>query len=207
MDINQAIAIIAERYNLNENELKVYALEDEVGGYHTAKSLSKWEIGSLWAVEGKILYSLIRALKPLHIVEVGSYHGCSTTHICEALLKNNKGRLTSVDVIHRFKVPAKYKKLVRQIQTNAMNYTFPKTPKVDFVFDDAMHSEVMTSYIWRQFRTSGKKGGMIVSHDSEHHLVGHDVKAGIEHITSDYLSLLVQPSDCGLAMWRNKRAN
>jgi predicted O-methyltransferase YrrM len=202
MNFNQAIKELATYYNLDENELRSYADEDDIGGYHVANALSKWEIGSMWAVEGKILYALIRALKPAHVVEIGSYHGCSTTHICEALLKNDKGKLTSVDIGTKFKPPAKFKSVLKQVKADLFDYQFPKTPKVDFVFEDALHSPEQVSYIWMQFKKSAKKGAAIISHDAEHHIVGAGVKTGINTVTTEYKTMLVAPSDCGFAYWR-----
>jgi predicted O-methyltransferase YrrM len=209
MNFNESIQTLATYYKLDASELLAYADEDNIGGYddkHNGKVTRTgnpvWEIGSLWEVEGKILYALIRALKPAHVVEIGSFHGCSATHICEALLKNGKGKLTSVDINHNFKPPAKFKGVLKQVQIDLFKYEFPKTPKVDFVFEDALHEPGQVSHIWNLFKKSAKKGAAILSHDAEHYIVGADVRMGIGEIVEDYKTILVAPSDCGFAYWK-----
>lgn len=209
MNLNQAIKELATYYKLDAKELAVYADECAIGGWddkhngtQTRNGNPVWEIGSIWEVEGKLLYALIRAIKPAHVVEVGSYHGCSTTHICEALLKNKKGKLTSVDVNSQFKPPTKYKPVLKQVKKDVLDFIFPKTPKVDFVFEDAVHSPELVSHVWMQLKLNAKKGAVILSHDAEHYLVGDNVKLGIDTVTTEYKTMLVEPSDCGFAYWK-----
>jgi hypothetical protein len=209
MNLNEALQTLATYYKLDANELLAYADEDTIGGWDekhngevTRNGNPVWEIGSLWEVEGKILYALIRALKPAHVIEIGSYHGCSTTHICEALLKNGKGKLTSVDITHRFKAPARFKKVLKQVESDLFKYEFPKTPRVDFVYEDALHEPGQVSHIWNLFKKFAKKGAAILSHDAEHYIVGKNVRMGIGEIVDDYKTMLVNPSDCGFAYWK-----
>lgn len=44
------------------------------------------------------LYIIIRILKPELVVETGVFHGVSTAYILNALAKNNKGKLISIDL-------------------------------------------------------------------------------------------------------------
>jgi hypothetical protein len=55
--------------------------------------------GSLWTNEGKLIYILIRLLKPANILELGNFKGASTNFILSALKKNNKGKLVLVDLV------------------------------------------------------------------------------------------------------------
>ncbi|WP_344626446.1 class I SAM-dependent methyltransferase [Kitasatospora arboriphila] len=43
-------------------------------------------------------YALVRALGPEHVVEAGPHRGISSTLIAAALLRNGRGRLTTVDI-------------------------------------------------------------------------------------------------------------
>jgi hypothetical protein len=44
----------------------------------------------------------------------------------------------------------------------------------------------------------------MISHDAMHFVVGEQVQAGIQQAgIENPLTLLVEPSDCGLAVWRN----
>lgn len=209
MDIKTAFSALAIYYGLDADELQAFADEDKIGGYEsnndgktTREGNPLWSVGSLWEVEGKILYALIRAIRPAHVIEVGSFHGCSTTHICEALLKNEKGKLTCVDITRHFKPPPRYKRILRQVKIDLFKFEFPKSPKVDFLFEDAVHSPEQVTAVWGQFKLKAKKGAAILSHDSEHKLVGSNVRGAVGSIAPDFQSILVEPSDCGLAYWR-----
>jgi Methyltransferase domain len=50
------------------------------------------------ATEGKVLYGLVRALRPEHVVETGVATGVSTSFISAALIDNGSGRLYSIDL-------------------------------------------------------------------------------------------------------------
>ncbi len=67
--------------------------EDTLGAYP-----DKLASGSVWGVEGQILYALTRILKPNTIVEIGTYFGCSTEYFLYALDKNSKGSIYTVDI-------------------------------------------------------------------------------------------------------------
>ena len=201
MNLKQALKRIADEFELNADELYEFALEDKIGGYHPDPRLSKWTIGSIWEVEGQILYALVRALKPKNVLEVGSFMGASTSHIAEALLTNGTGKLICVDINHQMVNGKRYKGIIEQVTSDLFDYKFPAR-KFDFVYEDANHDVEQVAHVWGQFKSKGKKNAMIVSHDAMHHVVGKAVREGIEEVTDEYLKLLVQPSDCGLAVWR-----
>ena len=60
-DLERTLARMADNYGLDAQQLIAYAAEDEIGGW---TYLGYWPGGSIWAVEGKILYALIRAIQP-----------------------------------------------------------------------------------------------------------------------------------------------
>lgn len=201
MNLNDALAQIAGLYDLDTNDLIAYAAEDEVGGFNFDETLRKWQVGSIWEVEGKILYALIRTLKPKYCVEIGSWLGCSSHHIAEALLRNGSGKLTCVDLVFRFEPPGRYANVVKYVQADLFTWKMPQQ-RIDFLFEDAAHSTEQVAHVWSEFAKNAKLGAMIVSHDAKHYLVGEQVRAGIEQVTEDYQAFLVEPSDCGLALWR-----
>jgi len=49
-------------------------------------------------LEGPIIYTLIRCLKPRIVIETGVANGASSTFILSALEKNNLGKLYSIDL-------------------------------------------------------------------------------------------------------------
>lgn len=202
MNLAQAITKLANDYQLDEKELLAYVAEDTIGGHHEVKALSKWPVGSMWEVEAQVIYALIRAVKPNHVLEFGRNAGCSTTHIVAALHKNGSGRLTSVDIGDKIKLSSKYRVIVNQVEADLYAYKWPSRPKVDFVVEDLLHTVRSCSHVWGAFADYASKGAWIVSHDSEHYIVGNRVKEGIEQVTSDYTSYLIEPGKCGLAVWR-----
>ena len=47
---------------------------------------------------GRLLYAMVRAIRPTTVVEFGSGHGFSTIHIAAALRDNDRGRLVSTEL-------------------------------------------------------------------------------------------------------------
>src|SRR5688572_10960959 len=97
MNLSDALHALAEQLNLDADSLLAYANEDAVGGFHADAAQSKWQVGSIWGVEGQVLYALTRALKPQSIAEFGVNAGCSSTHFLSALEANGQGELHSID--------------------------------------------------------------------------------------------------------------
>src|SRR5947209_4711129 len=95
--LDQALATLAAQLGLDPQALIAYAAEDHIGGFNMDVNRRRWAPGSIWEVEGKVLYALVRALKPAHVVEIGTWFGCGASHILEALAMNKKGKLTSID--------------------------------------------------------------------------------------------------------------
>jgi len=54
--------------------------------------------GTLAGREGELLYALVRAIRPLRIVETGTANGVSTTFLLTALERNGTGTLVSIDL-------------------------------------------------------------------------------------------------------------
>ncbi len=209
MNLPQTLAQIARDFNLDENLLNIYANEDTQTGWD--EGMGAWPIGSLWRVEGQVLYALIRLTKPQRVLELGTYHGCSATHILMALAANGEGgKLTAVDnnlrgieeighmipdrlrdnlTLHNLDV---YEFVTRQ--SKGINY--------DFVFSDAAHSDEQIASIWSQRDKMIAPGGFLIEHDALHFLVGEAVMRGIHSTGANPFTYLTEPSDCGLAIWR-----
>lgn len=200
ISLNVALDKIAAYLNLDAEQLRDYAQEDTVGGWHENKTLAKWIVGSVWEVEGQILYALVRALKPARSLEVGYFYGCSLSHMAEALMANGAGAIETVDKYPMAEIPDRYTSIARLIRADAFQWQW--NGGYDFVFEDAAHSNHLAAHIWQEFNAHAPSGAVIVSHDSEHYLVGQAVREGLETVTHDYLSLLVDPGRCGLAIWR-----
>jgi predicted O-methyltransferase YrrM len=50
-------------------------------------------------IEAEITYLLLRELRPAAVVEIGTFHGWSTTWILRALRANDTGHLYSYDLV------------------------------------------------------------------------------------------------------------
>jgi predicted O-methyltransferase YrrM len=211
MNLKSALTRIGHAFALDPLELDMAAHEDPHGGYHSAYD-DGFPVGSMWRVEGQFLYALIRALKPKRVLELGTSHGCSATHILQALQDNKQGMLSCVDNGSQIGVVGD------MIPAHLFNYTaIEQTPietyipyllktgwTYDFILEDAMHTVEQVELVWRAADRLLNPGGMIISHDAVHVLVGADVQKGIARAgyADRALMVLIEPADCGFAVWR-----
>lgn len=203
MNLTAALTMVAAQLHLDVSLLD-YPAHDPHGGYPEA-----FPTGSMWQVEGQFLYSLIRALKPLRILEIGTSHGCSATHMLQAQKDNgNHGVVVSID--NQSQVGLAGDMIPRVLtqdwiiyREDLYNYlTAPDIGQFDFILEDAMHSPEQVAFIWSLIPTLLRPGGVMVSHDAAHHLVGKDVMTGIAQAGYDAQVYAIDPADCGFAVWR-----
>jgi predicted O-methyltransferase YrrM len=198
-----ALKRIADRFALDADELIAYAEEDAIGGYHHNEALAKFPGGSVWGVEGQVLYALIRVLKPKRVLEIGSWFGSSMFHMQAALQANGAGKLTCVDTDFKFDMDMKDGVITTLVESDLFDYTWPRRGKFDFVFADANATQAQITHIWEQFIKYAAPGAMIVNHDAAHFVVGERVNNGIREAgVNDHMIVAVAPADCGLAIWR-----
>lgn len=207
MNLLSTLHALADTYHLDGDTLQQYAAADTVGGYHTDPAQRRWDTGSIWGVEGQVLYTLIRATAPKMIVNLGVYQGCSLAHITAAVLavqrddKKYNPTIVAVDLYKPKSVPMG----VEFLGMDALEYVEKQMPsrKVDLLFEDLYHGTESTQRVWAAFQKKANKGAFIMSHDAAHFLVGADVRFGIlASGVTDPLVLDIEPSDCGLAVWR-----
>ena len=182
------------------SELREYAAEDSLGGYHSDKAQEKFPCGSLWGVEGQVLYALCRYLKPDHVVEIGTARGASAVHILSALKKNDHGVLMTIDIVAGAgdlipeDLMGRCRKLTRRGQD-----LIETLDKAQIVFEDAEHHPDDVEQILRVAQ-SHLKPRILLSHDAKHPTTGPDVRLGWRRVFDDAFStFLTPPSDCGLA--------
>lgn len=212
ISINDALDSIASAFNLNADDLIEYAALDPHGGYHDRYE-DGFPCGSIWRVEGQILYSLVRTLRPLRVLELGTHRGCSAAHLAQGIHDNERGTLTCVSLegCQDCLTPAHLLAHIEFIRGNMFPFletqSKDKTPKFDFIFEDGSHSMEDVEAVWRAAYHLLKPGGVMVTHDAEHFLVGQAVREGIAR--AGYFGLmppartyLIEPSDCGICCWR-----
>jgi predicted O-methyltransferase YrrM len=208
MHLHSALEQIADRYGLDAFALTAYAAEDAHTGWDHGEG--DWPTGSLWRVEGQVLYALVRALKPTNVLELGTWYGCSATHILQALEDNGHGTLLGVDnhvqggpaAIGDMIPDALRERFTHQDQ-HIMEYVTTADAQFDLIFEDGMHDREQVAAVWSAAQRILAPGGFIVSHDATHFVVGADVQRGMAQAgITDALFLSIDPADCGLGIWR-----
>lgn len=209
--LSTALELIAERFGLSADDLKQYAAEDTLGGYHPNQALEQWPIGSMFGVEGQVLYAITRALKPLNVINIGVYHGCSVAHIAAALKQNGnaKARVYAVDlkILDMPLMPDDLKPYIIEVETDGATFLEGRWPaKTTLIIEDALHDYPNTRAMLETVKRKANLGAITVVHDVSHHIVGNDVKnAVIDAGMGGGIELLISPSDCGLWVWKQDK--
>lgn len=194
-----------------------YSRDDPHGGYNDAYD-DGFPVGSMWRVEGQMLYALVRALRPMNVLELGTSHGCSATHILQALSDNRAGGLVCVDngsqvgVIGDM-IPLALKPNATIHQTSVEEWidtALKEGYTYDLILEDAMHDAPQVEYVWRHADKLLNPRGVILSHDACHKIAGDAIREGIEKAGyrgstgygNDVMYVLIAPADCGFAIWR-----
>ena len=203
MNLPETLYNLEKYLDLVPDSLLPYAESDNIGGFHPDPTQRQWDMGAIWDVEGRILYSLIRALKPLTVVEIGSGTGCSATHIASALRANSAGHITTVDRGNTPHVPEELQARVEIRNDDAINYLVQLPDhSIDFLYEDADHTSELCAAIGELAKSKLKPGGVLLVHDAAHWAVGHDVCLGYDKAGLDFRVYLTEPSDCGFAIWK-----
>lgn len=219
MNLSETLQLVAMQLQLDPEDLSRFAREDTVGGYSANAADRRWMVGSLYEVEGKVLYALIRALKPQHAVEIGSLRGCSTTHIATALAINESGRLTAIDVQEgaRDQFPKSLDQVVTGVIGDGLKWLMEQPDaSIDFIFEDSSHGEDMCAAVGKLATRKLTPGGILVVHDAAHDFailedgrritsdVGATVRRGLDRALGEakYRVYRTEPSDCGFALWK-----
>ena len=153
MRLDEALTQIAADAGLNTDDLIRYAAEDNVGGRDTGN----WSGMSTFADEGRVLYALIRALRPAQIVEVGVASGGTSTHILSALHANDFGKLWSVDIEANcgLNIPEHLRSRWTFVHADALTVDLPE--RADFVFEDGEHGYEFTFNILTRLKTLNQR--------------------------------------------------
>ena len=206
MNLHDAMLFIATQYGLNADALPLYADRDPHTGWDRGEG--RFPMGSLWRVEGQTLYALVYATQPRRAVELGTHFGAGATHIAQALADNsaNDGHLTCVDLLvgAGSMIPDDLRRYVTVEAGDAIAWLEAQPDNsIDFLFEDLDHRAETVQAIAALAQRKIKPGGWMVAHDALHWDVGANVQKGLHDAGMvDTLKLLIEPSDCGLAIWR-----
>lgn len=200
MNLQEALRQIAAAGNLDADELIAYAAEDQVGGRDTGH----WSGMSTFADEGKVLYALIRAMRPARVVEIGVASGGTSTHILSALEANGFGTLYSVDVEAScgLDIPEHLRHRWTFVVGDALTTTLPD--QANFCFEDGSHAYEFTRDMVT--RLKGLNPRIIMSHDYYTHEVygGFFVKQGFDEALGEGANgVKIDDAFTGLGYWFN----
>ena len=203
MNLADALTDIEARCDLTD--LHVYAAEDTYGGFDGGAGTSPG--GSLWTVEGQVLYALVRALGG-SVCELGTLHGASAAHLAAAVRANRYGMAYCIDIWEGAGslIPADLRPYCRQQFMRGQDWLAKqKNASLALIFEDADHDETMGETVRRLAQTKLIPGGLLVSHDAAHASAGAHVCEGLRRAGLDFTVYLIEPSDCGLALWQRSR--
>lgn len=224
MNLESVLLLMGAQLALDGNELIRYANEDVLGGYSNIPSLSKWEGGSMWESEGRMIYALVRALKPAVIVELGGYIGCSASHMAAAVMMNGVGKVYSLDngragATHGRAIPENLRHLVQLISADGLEWLEAQDDNsIDFLLEDMMHDTPAVKVIAELAMQKLKPGGLLVNHDAMHDFawadqnrnklgssVGAEVREGLRQAHVEFRGYITDESDCGLSIAQKPR--
>lgn len=120
-------------------------------------------------IEAELTYLRLRALRPATVVEIGAFHGWSTTWLLSALRDNAFGRLWSYDVVdHVLKSVPGDLAGDRWTFTKGDVRTARLPAEIDYLFLDAAHSARFARWYIAQLFSRLNSGTPVSVHDVFH---------------------------------------
>lgn len=163
----------------------------------------------------RIVYSLIRSLKPRTIIEAGTYRGYAACYMARALQENNSGHLYCIDNFsltdHTWKygdpeqhwhdnlVHCGVRELVTLLKGDSDKVTWPE--RVDLAYIDGWHSYHATKH---DFDMCAKRGARCICLDDTVNCVGPRLL--MQGVDRKEWSVITVPSDNGISIcMRNEK--
>ncbi|CAN5574289.1 hypothetical protein BH11BAC1_BH11BAC1_23140 [soil metagenome] len=188
MLMDSARKLLGNRFN--EGEAKIYIDEITNKDFIRMNEVQGFKVVGNQPTHffGKFLYFILRCLKPEIVVESGVSHGASSWNILNALHKNKKGTLYSIDLpdkdgIRLFNV-TNFKKEIGwvvpdvlrdrwQLQLGDAKKLLPellrKLGAIDVFFHDSDHSYDFMTFEFNEAYPFLKNGGLVISDDVHLH--------------------------------------
>ena len=153
--------------------------------------------------ERKVLYSLVRAMRPMECLEIGTSHGDGTMCIARALQKNDYGIVLTVDInpdVGQHFIP----ELMNRVAVGNWdaNEYVERLYSFDFVFEDGNHSIHQVQTVYNHLDTLLRPGGIIVSHDAAIEGVGAYVREGQMKAGYNLPVYVIDPLPWGMTVYR-----
>ena len=144
---------------ISEEEINQYLNESKYGGYPEEPG------GSVWSMEGKSIFTLIRHLKPKKILELGNFKGVSSNHILQAVEMNGFGEVTLLDISEIIDYNKIHNNNFKRILSDSLEY-LDKTLDFDFiVIDDNHEYEHVKKELSLIYKNNSPKKYYIWAHD------------------------------------------
>lgn len=173
--------------------------------HHFGARIDGWSPMSVTTDEGRVIYALVRALRPQNVLEFGTLSCCSATHILQALCDNREGNLVSIDIAP-LEPPGPPQELYHRwhfVQANGITYNFGDYG-CDLCFEDTSHTHDSTRKLCRRALDLGAK--LVIVHDAANQTSGKEVCRGLGEIFSRYLIVEPGPDSLGLAICKRSDA-
>lgn len=200
--LREAVKLWANEFGLPVDEMLTYAEQDDIGGEG-----ADWPGGSIWGVDGQMLYALVRAANVRLALEFGTGHGCATSHIARALRDNGGGVVVTLDKpdsidIASYRMAKDLKPHVARVLEDGLAWMRRNDAlNFDLVFEDGPHTYEFTRAAVELSLPRLNPGGFVIVHDvyGPHE---NQVWPGLRAALPDAKRFLVEPSRCGLGYWR-----
>lgn len=188
---------IANYLGVDYQVFRSYLEEDNHTGYPDAVP------GSIWKVDGQILYAVARAINAMKIADIGTFGGISATHFAAAMALVN-GKVTSVDIWQRHGdfIPDELRRYVELVHNDGETFLRHHTDEFDIVSEDTDHVYDTARKIAMAGRSALRPGGVYIVHDVCHVPEGVDVLRAVKDAGMDPFVIQVQGTDSGLGFWK-----
>ena len=206
MNLHECLEQVARWYGISAGELIAYAAEDTLLG-----GVEGNPYGTSYAVDGHLLYALVRYTKPLRILEIGTDHGGSAKHMAAACKRNGKGHIWTIDIDPATGegLSGEDRQWITQITADAALWILQaQYAPFNFIFEDGPHSEFICHVVYKHLPTLLTLGGFILSHDVST-WVGTAILSGIEKggVHREHLHTVTpEPSPLGFSIYRFNEA-
>ena len=187
-DDDSKIKDFCERAKIDYQSLAGFMLEDSAP--------RRQEIGSVYPIEGQVLYALVRVLRPETVLEFGTMYGCSTEHIVAALERNDFGRLVSVDINPQTSLKSPRLEIVKG---DGLEFAEKWNEPVGMVFEDGPHSFHFTYSVLSRLLPHLAEKGCFIVHDIDFPFMAigfqtqYQVKGGFLAATKSFYPLSLTP--------------
>lgn len=179
--------------------LRVIGRATELSSSKLARYAAEWDGDN----ERKVLYALVRALKPRVCLEIGTSHGDGTMCIARALERNEWGMVVTVDTNPDIGQHFRSELLHRvSISNQDANIFVEHHHDFDFIFEDGNHSIHQVQAVYSRLDKLLSPGGIIVSHDAAVEGVGDYVREGQMKAGYDLPVYVIDPLPWGYTVYR-----